>query len=112
MKLKGDWDSGTTYDVGDVVRYEDGFYRLAVACAAGITPFDTMYWIPVSQMVAVAAKFALDVMDSVSAKIPVNISDEAITLKTETGEYLITVDDSGDTPELDVTAIEEEEGET
>lgn len=113
MKLKGDWDSGTTYDVGDVVRYTDGnIYRLAIACAAGITPIDTMYWCKVSQIVAVAAGFALDAM----ALVPNNISDEAITLKTETGEYLITVDDSGDTPELDVTAIEEEadeeEGET
>jgi hypothetical protein len=45
--------------------------------------------------------------------IPRNINDEAITLKDSSdNEYLITVDGSGDTPELVVTAItpEAEEG--
>ena len=106
MKLKGDWDSGTSYSVGDVVRYTDGvIYHLQNPCAAGITPLDTLYWGKADSMTAQAALFALDVADAV----PKNISDEAITLKTETAEYLITVDDSGDTPELAVTEIEEEE---
>ena len=41
--------------------------------------------------------------------IPKNLSDDALSLKTETSEYLITVDDSGDTPELTVTEIEDGE---
>ena len=42
-------------------------------------------------------------------KIPTNISQDAITLKgTGDNEYLITVDDSGDTPDLVVTLITEE----
>ena len=107
MKLKGDWDSGTKYDAGDVVRYTNGeIYVLQEDCAAGVTPIDTLYWRPVDQILAQAAKFALDIAESV----PKNISDEAITLKTDTAEYLITVDDSGDTPELAVTASEEEAG--
>ena len=114
MKLKGDWDGETTYDVGDVVRYTNGeIYCLQIACDAGVTPIDTLYWRPVSQILAQAAKFALDV----AALIPKNIDDESISLKTETAEYVITVDDSGDTPELVVTedtteAAEAEEGDS
>ena len=49
---------------------------------------------------------------AVAETIPDNISHEAITLSTETADYLITVDDSGETPDLAVTEIEEEnEGE-
>ena len=108
MKLKGDWNEETSYSVGDVVRYEDGnIYHLFKPCAAGITPIDTLYWVRTSQIVAIAAGFALDVKES----IPDNINDEAIVLKTETADYLVTVDDSGDTPDLAVTAIEEEEEE-
>lgn len=54
-----------------------------------------------------------DLIDTASASIPGNINDEAITLKDSSdNEYLITVDASGDTPELVVTAItpEVEEG--
>ena len=172
MKLKGDWDSGTSYAVGDVVRYTNGeIYVLQEACAAGITPIDTLYWRPADQVTAQAALFALDVADEVKAEIapayskttyskgdivsysgklyeakadigtaedwtaahwqeitigatltalnaaaatiPGNINDEAITLKDSSdNEYLITVDASGDTPELVVTAVtpEVEEG--
>jgi len=57
-------------------------------------------------------------IDTVDAKVPLNISDDAIVLKDgEDNEYVITVDASGETPELVVTLIEqedetEEEGET
>lgn len=61
MKLKGDWDSGTSYSVGDVVRYTDGvIYHLQKPCAAGITPLDTLYWGKADSMTAQAALFALD----------------------------------------------------
>ena len=105
MKLKGEWDSGTTYDVGDVVAHEDGFvYHLRKPCPAGTAPVDTLYWAKLEQTLAQAALFVLDIASS----IPKNVSEEAISLKTDDGEYLITVDDSGDTPELAVTAVEEE----
>jgi len=110
MKIKGAYDSGTSYSVGDVVRDTDGtIYVMFSAAAAGTDPKDTRYWNRVPQPAADAAGFAIDVMDSLGAAIPKNIDDEAITLKTDDGEYLITVDDSGDTPELAVTAIEDEE---
>lgn len=112
MKLKGDWNEETSYSIGDVVRYTNGeIYCLQVACDAGVTPIDTLYWRPVSQILAQAANFVLDIASTIEAKIPNNINDEAIVLKTETADYLITVDDSGDTPDLAVTAIEEEEEE-
>lgn len=105
MKLKGTWDGETTYDVGDVVAHEDGFvYYLREPCAAGIAPVDTLYWSKLEQTLAQAALFVLDI----AASIPKNVSDDAISLKTDDGEYVITVDDSGDTPELVVTAVEEE----
>ena len=117
MKLKGDYSGGTTYSVGDVVRYTDGeIYHLQKPCKAGTTPVDTFFWSRVEQVVAQCVKLILDGIDmavaQAEAAIPQNISDEAITLKgTGDAEYLITVDDSGDTPELAVTLIEDEEEE-
>lgn len=109
MKLKGEWDSGTSYDIGDVVRYSDGVcYVKQQDCAAGITPQETLYWGRTHEQEILS--MMVDIMNSIStvaSSIPDNISNEAITLSTETADYLITVDDSGDTPELTVTAIEE-----
>ena len=105
MKLKGNYDSGTSYSVGDVVKCSDGFfYYLFKTCAAGTTPTDSLYWNRLEEPLAGCAEMLFDTLLS----IPKNINDEAITLKTDDGEYLITVDDSGDTPELAVTKIEEE----
>jgi len=106
MKLKGDWDSGTTYAVGDVVRYTNGgFYVLQSACLAGVTPIDTHWWGPVDQVTGQAASFAMDI----AALIPKNIDDEGIILKSGDDEYLVSVDASGDDPEVIATLIEEEE---
>ena len=102
MKLKGDWSNGTTYDVGDVVRYEGVCYYMYKTCAAGISPHDTLYWGRTGQ------QEILSMMVDILNAIPDNINGEAITLSTETADYLVTVDDSGDTPELTVTAITEE----
>jgi hypothetical protein len=49
-----------------------------------------------------------DEIAEVAESIPKNIDDKSIVLATDDGEYLITVDDSGDTPELAVEAIENE----
>ena len=118
MKLKGEWSSGTVYDVEDVVRYSDNkFYTLLRPCKAGTPCADALYWNPLQDPLAQCAKMIMDMSDTintsiqfVAALIPRNISDEAITLKgSEDAESLITVDDSGDTPELAVTLIEPEE---
>lgn len=118
MNYKGDYSSGASYNQGDVVVYTDGVAYAAIQAApAGITPHEERCWARVLQPIQdVVMMFhgafggISEAIATVEAKIPDNISDEAITLKTDDGEYLITVDDSGDTPELDVTEIEEEAG--
>lgn len=107
MTLKGAWVSGNSYDAGDVVTYPDG--RVYQATQPNSAPCaDALYWVPLNSPLAECAKMCMDTLYMAVATVPTNISDEAITLKTDDGEYLITVDDSGETPELDVTLIEEE----
>ena len=117
MKLKGDWSALVTYDVGDVVRFENGeILHLERPCPAGVSPLDTLYWGKIIDPIASVISMMIDLMNdtntaltTVAASIPTNIDDEGIVLKgTEDAEYLITIDDSGETPELDVALIEEE----
>ena len=109
MKLKGDYNAETTYDVGDVVRYANGeIYHLQHPCKAGVPPTETLYWERVQQLTAEAVKLIMDSMDLVGATVPKNINDESIVLKSGDNEYLISVDATGDTPELAVELIEEE----
>lgn len=117
MKLKGDFSAETSYSVGDVVRWENGdIFKLLKPCDAGTVPVNTLYWGKILDPIASVISMVIDLMNSVSdiaATVPTNIDDEGIVLKgTGDAEYLISVDDSGDTPELDVTLIEEEGGET
>ena len=105
MNYKGAYDSGTSYSIGDVVVYDDGVaYELFGTAAAGTTPHEKRVWRRVDQ----PFQEVVMMFHSAFSAVPKNIDDEAITLKTDDGEYLITVDDSGDTPDLVVTAIEEE----
>ena len=112
--LKGDYNGGTSYSVDDVVRWTNGeIYTLLEPCSAGTPCTDTLYWGKILDAgLAGVISMVIDLMNSVTeiaATIPTNIGDESIVLKgTEDAEYLITVDDSGETPELDVTLIEEE----
>jgi len=114
MKLKGAYSDLTTYDVGDVVIFteDDNVYHLQKPCAAGTKPKDTMFWGKTDERTAETVRLIRDAFDEMKAEIeeeiPKNIDNNAITLSTETADYLITVDDSGDTPDLVVTAIEEE----
>ena len=108
MNLKGTWDAAVTYNKEDVVWYDGFAYHLQNPAPAGASPADTRYWGKLNGVLCDVVKMAMDVMDTV----PDNINDEAIVLKgTGDAEYAITIDDSGDTPDLAVTAIEEEEGE-
>lgn len=123
MKLKGTYDSSLTYDVGDVVRNEDGvIYVLQKAAPAGTDPKDTLYWGRVTSPVAEAASFAIDAMaiaatnSEATAAAEVEkyfINDQTLLLKAGEGEdektYAVTVDASGDTPELAVEEVSEEE---
>ena len=111
MNYKGAYDGTETYSAGDVVIYSvDGIaYEAIEAVAAGVTPHEERCWARVVQPMQDVATLLYSALGTLS--IPDNINDEAITLKTDDGEYLITVDDSGDTPDLAVTEITEEEGE-
>lgn len=103
MKLKGNYDSGTSYSVGDVVLCSDGyFYYLFKPCAAGTTPTDSLYWNRLEEPYASCAEMAMSVLE----KVPTNISTEAISLFDGETECIVTVDASGDTPELEVSLAE------
>lgn len=99
MTLKGDFDSGVTYAAGDVVRYQEAGY-VAKEEVTGIPPTVDRCWRRLDQDL-------WDVVDMILDVAVTNVSDDAIVLKgTDDTEYLITVDDSGEEPELSVTAIE------
>ena len=117
MKLRGTYNGGVEYNSGDVVLFSDGFvYHLQNICPAGTEPVDTRYWGKVDPFIQEAVVLILDgiglatdIAEAYTDQKTANISDEAILLKgTGDNEYLITVDDSGDTPELDVTLVTEE----
>ena len=88
----------TTYSKGDV-RTHNGKLYVAKQNISPAEDWTAAHW----DETTVAALNA-----TTMAAIPDNINDEAVTLSTETADYLITVDDSGDTPELTVTKITEE----
>ena len=109
MNYKGAYDANEDYNEGDVVVFTDDIpYVAIVNPPTGKTCHDKMYWNRVEQPLSDVVTMFHGAFGSISEAIPHNINDEAITLKTDDGEYLITVDDSGDTPELVVTEIEEE----
>ena len=109
MNYKGAWDSGTDYSAGDVVVFTDNVAYVAVKDPpVGTIPHDTHFWNRVDQPLQETVIMFKGMFESIANSVPKNIDDQGITLKTDDGEYLITVDDSGETPELEVTAIEEE----
>ena len=109
MNYKGAWSDSTDYEAGDVVVFTDNVAYVAVKNPpAGAIPHDTHFWNRVDQPLQETVIMFKGMLESIANSVPKNIDDEGITLKTDDGEYLITVDDSGDTPELEVTAIEEE----
>jgi hypothetical protein len=63
MKLKGDYSSGTSYNVGDVVRFQGKVYNLQHPCPAGIPPVDTLYWGRTSQIVEDIVNLCMDAID-------------------------------------------------
>lgn len=99
MTLKGDYSSSAQYAEGDVVRFQDAGY-VAKEGTTGIPPTKDSVWRRLDQDL-------WDVVDMILDVAALNVTDDSITLKGENGEYLITVDDSGDTPELAVEEIEE-----
>ena len=119
MKFKGPYNPGTTYDVGDVVAFDNAGFRKVNSCPAGVVPIDNRYFMRIDQQMWDVISMILDAQQTAisaataaaTAVIDSRITEDSIALKTDNGDYLITVDDSGETPELEVTAIEEEAGE-
>ncbi|MBP5726598.1 MAG: hypothetical protein J6Y48_05930 [Clostridia bacterium] len=111
MNYKGTFSADVTYDLGDVVVFEDDKLAYIMIRTGSSTPHDVRCWERLAQPfqeIVLMFHAMFTAINTETAKIPDNISDEAVTLSTETADYLITVDDSGDTPELTVTKIEEE----
>ena len=109
MNYKGAYEAATEYAKGDVVIFTDGVpYYMTKAAKAGTTPHDVRSWNRVPQPFSEIVVMFSEAL----GKIPKNIDDEGIILTdTEDNEYMITVDASGDTPELAVTLSEPEEEE-
>lgn len=110
MTLKGDFSSETSYSAGDVVRYQDAGY-VAKEGVTGIPPTVDRVWRRLDQELWDVVDMILDAQEAAIAVVNSRITEDAIALKgsgeTPT-EYVITVDESGDTPELAVTAVEPE----
>lgn len=115
MKIKGTYSSATSYSVGDVVRDTDGaVYVLQYAAPAGTDPKDTLYWGRVAGILADSASFAIDAMEVSAGEVEKYfINDQTLLLKAGEGDdektYAVTVDNTGDTPEIAVEEVSDEE---
>lgn len=104
MTLKSSYDPNENYIEGDVVPYQGAGY-MARCPVIGIPPTVDRCWRRLDQDLWDVVDMVLDAFELVNSRI----SEDSIALKTDNGDYLITVDDSGETPELAVTEIEEGE---
>jgi len=120
MKLKGTYNADTSYSVGDIVVYDGGvFYKYKVGPAGSASPKDTHEWNRLQQPLD---EIVLLMMDAIGlageeTKNEVEkyfINDQTLILKAGEGEdeksYAVTVDATGDTPELAVEEVTEEGG--
>lgn len=109
MTLKGNYSSGTTYSVGDVVKYTDGVaYNLQHPAPAGTPPVDTRYWGRVGQPLQDIVTIVMDALTLESAnniKLANNLTTTAAGkgLDARQGKAL---KDSLDALELRVAALE------
>ena len=117
MNLKGDYSGEVTYSVDDVVRWENGdIFVLQKPCAAGTAPVCTRYWGKILGETALCISLMVDMsnafntaIESVAATVPTNVGEESIVLKSGDNEYLVSVDATGDSPEVIAELIEPEE---
>lgn len=72
MTLKGNYSGLATYDIGDVVCFQDVFYLKNSNAAAGTYPTETKAWERLGKMASLAAKFAMDM----SADVANNLTTE------------------------------------
>lgn len=116
MKYQGSYNENTPYSVGDVVVGPDNVaYHMLNQAAAGTDPKDTLYWNRVSDGLNEVILMFHDMFEGMKAQlttIPTNIGESSIILKstdeTSTNEYLVTIDESGEEPEVVATLIEDD----
>ena len=121
MKLKGYYSEYVSYSLGDVVVYENYAYILQYPQIAGRSPVDTICWGRLNQPLAEAVMLIMDGIgianDNAAARTQEEIerffiNDQTLILKAGEGadekSYAVTVDASGDTPEIAVEEIVEE----
>ena len=120
MNYCGNYNSGTSYSVGDIAIYTDGVpYILLKAAPAGTSCHDTLYWNRVQPPLAdalVAIHGAVNTLfdnlnsegEAITDLSKVIIDDKTIVLASSTEDsekkFAITVDDDGD---ISATEIEE-----
>lgn len=69
--LKGNYAAGTTYSVGDLVKYTDGaIYRLHFPATSGTPPTNTRYWTRQVSVTELAALLAVDAQANAVGEIP------------------------------------------
>lgn len=88
----------TTYSKGAIRKHEGKLYK-AKQNINTAESWKSSHW----QEITVAE--VLVSLNTAVATIPTNISSSAVTLTTATASYNVTVDDSGEAPELAVTAV-------
>ena len=93
--------SKTTYSKGDIVRHDGKLYK-AKQNIGTAEDWTASHW----DEITVSGELVS--LNAAAATIPTNIDDESIVLKSGDNEYLVTVDASGDDPEVVATLIEEE----
>jgi len=75
MTLKGNYSGLTSYDIGDVVLFQDVFYEKKFSAPAGTVPTETKAWERLGKMAALAAKFAMDATGlALSGKVANNLT--------------------------------------
>ncbi len=91
----------TTYSKGAVVRHSGKLYK-AKAAIETAENWTAAHWDETTVGAEVAA------LNAAAETIPTNINDEGVTLTSGGHDYLVTVDASGEDPEVIATLIEEE----
>lgn len=109
MELKGAYNSGTSYNVGDVVTFNGAVYHLQKPADAGTEPVNTLHWGRLDQELAEAVKLIMDASAMAQNELDkFFIDDKTIVLGSSTESsnkrFAITVDDEG---ELDASEITE-----
>ena len=116
MKLKGNYSADASYSIGDIVIFDGVVYYKFQDGIAG-SPKDTHCWLRLNQPLAESVMLMMDVLAMANENTAASIEkyfidDQTLILTAGEGEdeksYAITVDASGDTPELAVAEVEEE----